>query len=215
MAKVWADFHNLVIPEVAGCALPSAEQAIREATIEFFERSGVLVHQPTDIPVVAGTSTYELTPPAGYAVMRVDELMFGEQRLFPVSNSELSQMYTSWLTIDGTPQHYLQETTTSVRLIPRPDPALTFTDALTARLVLAPSRAATGFAEDWVFEKWATDIAAGAVALLLRQGGKPWTDLQRAVGFGDAFRRGWADARSSADRGKAGAVLQVRLKRHI
>lgn len=211
MAKVWADFYDWVKPEVPGAPNAEVDHVLRESAIDFYDRSGVLVVAQSPITVVSGQSTYSFAAVSGYDLNRIEEMMMGSLRLLPVSNSQLAQIYINWQTISGPPQFYFRETTDTFRLVPSPDQ--NYTDTIVPRVVLAPSRSSTGIAEDWIFENWVDAIAAGALAELLRMPAKPWTDLQRAVIYEDIFHRGWGAVRNQKDRGMAGAVLQVRLKR--
>lgn len=213
MAKAWADFYDFVLPEVPGVPTAEADHIIRDAAIDFYDRSGVVVSALSAITIVPGTHTYTLTPASGYDVKRIDELMYGDVRLYPVSNAQLAQMFLNWQTIDGAPQYYLQETLVSFRLVPRPDPDLTFSDTIVPRIVVAPTRSATQITEDWVFNKWAEGIGYGAIARLMRMQQKPWSNPERALLFEGLYRRVLGEARNSADRGKAGAVQMARLKR--
>lgn len=211
MAKVWADFHDRILPDVPSCPVGQVNLMLREAVIEFYERSGVLVAALDPIPVLDATATYDLTPPIGYSVVRIEELMMGDLRLLPIDLARLSQMYINWQSIEGPPQYYTCETIDTLRLVPTPDQD--YTDTLVPRVVLAPTRSSAGIDEDWVFEQWVDELSAGAMARLMRMQQKPWTDLQRSVAFEGDFRRGWMSAKAQKDRGFSGAVQQVRLKR--
>ena len=211
MAKVWADFHDWILPEVQGCPVAVVNHTLRDVLIDFYDQTGLLVYAQSPISVVADTATYSLTPPANYEVSRIEELMLGDLRLFPVSQVQLAQMYFNWQTISGPPQYYFCETTDSFRLVPVPAEAPD--DTIQPRVVLTPSRACSGISEDWIYDGWVNVLAAGTLARLMRMPGKPWTDLQRAVIYQDQFRSGMTAARSQADRGQSGAVLSVRLKR--
>ena len=211
MAKAWATLYDYVLPDVPGCPTAVADQALREAAIEFYDRSGIVTFENAPVTVVDGTATYGLTAPAGYTVARVQEMFMGDLRLVPVDLARLSQMYIHWQSITGAPQYYIQETTDTFRLVPEPDQ--NFTDTIVATVVIVPSRASTQIAEDWVWENYAPVIAAGALARLTRMQQKPWMDLQRSVAFEGDFRRGWMSAKDQSDRGGSGAPLQVRLKR--
>lgn len=215
MAKAWSTFYDWVMPEVPGVGEPMANRALCDAAIEFYKLSGLVVAQLAPITVIPGTATYDMVPPVGYDVSRIEEMFFGDMRLFPVSNTDLARMYFNWVNVVGSPQYYMSEASSSFRLVPKPDPAMTFTDTIVPRVVLVPTRAATEIAEDWVYEDWGDAIAAGAVALLMQMPQKPWTDLTRAAGFADVFRRGATAAKADANRGKVGAALSVRLRRHF
>jgi hypothetical protein len=60
MAVNWEDFLREVLPEVAGCPVQIAENAIRNAAIEFCNQSRVWRERIVDVPLVADTATSTL-----------------------------------------------------------------------------------------------------------------------------------------------------------
>ena len=213
MAKTYVEFYDYVLPEVPGCPQDLAKQYIRAATIEFYERTGVLVYTAAALTIVDGTHTYTPAAPAGYEIARIEELYYGDAWVEPKSNVQLAELYQNWQEEEGEPRYFLQETTTTFRVVPIPDQ--NYTDTLKPRVVLRPTRSGTQISEDWVYNKWVEVIAAGALARLQQMPQKPWKDLEQAAINYRKFQAGIATATVDTNRSLTGAKLQVRLRRNF
>lgn len=175
-----------VLPEVPGCPTILAEHHIREAAIEFCERTMIHQHEHSLIAGVADQRTYAFVPPANTVVSRVIEAWYNDQRIWPKTPDELSRMYSNWLTQDGTPAWYTQVNERNIELVPKPSANLA--DALRLRVTLKPSKTATVI-EQHIQEEHGTKIAYGAKARLMAMAGDnvPWSNPTMAAMYDGLF----------------------------
>lgn len=203
----WASMYDWVLPELSGHQTQMVDLHLRSVSTDFMDYSEIYCYTLATITLVNGTATYTLAgAPAGYDIARIKSMAMGEGRLFPRSEDQLRMMFMNWQTAAGPPGYYLQETMNDVRLIPKPDQ--TFTDGISVRVVLVPTRAATGI-EDWIYESWIEVIAAGVKAKLMEMPQKPWTNAVLAAKYANDYRIGRDKARHSAQRGMTRAPLRV------
>lgn len=158
-------FLPYVLPSVAGCSQPLAEQSIRDAAIQFCEDTHYLQLVSDPIDLVAGVSEYDIDVPVGHDVARLLNTWFGpEQR--PT----------------GRPQRAEFIAPSTLRIWPVPQdnrPA-----AMQTCIALKPSRTATSL-DDSMFSDWVEGIAAGAVQRICSVPGQAFSsdkDALKAMG---------------------------------
>jgi hypothetical protein len=196
-----------ILVEVPGVSDPLAEQALRNAAIEFCERTWVWRVDQEPLPAEAGIADYELELPDDTALVKVLDVWFQGDRLTPAGPHELACEYDDWANETGTPKFYTQQSTGAViLLVPKPDAALA--DALTAKLAVKPARAATGMDAD-VLEKYFEAIAFGAKANLLAMSNKPWSNAQDADRNRSRFASAMGAANVAASKGHVRAPKRV------
>lgn len=101
-------FLNEVMPDLPGCEVPMAANAIRNASIEFLERSNNWRATLDPIYVMPGTATYAIAQPASW----VD----------PASNG---MVYSAMLSKQGAPGDIIVSTTSGSPVVTLPAPSLT------------------------------------------------------------------------------------------
>jgi hypothetical protein len=214
---LYEDFFSWVLPEVAGCPEITAIQAIRDATIEFCERS--LIHQVDHDPVsvTAKIPDYDLeSPVTGTRIIRVMRAWFKGNELIPAAPDQVddptiyNQRIGGYETNYGTPTHFAQKDPQTISLIQIPDQ--TVSRAVTMRVALTPLRSSTS-CDDQLFEQWVDHIAAGAITRLQLSSGKPYTNPQSAAINQSRFTQGVNAARQRATRGWNRSDLSVQLRR--
>ena len=210
MATVaYNSWYNEVLPEVPGCALPAiAENAIRNAAIEFCERSHFHIYNHPAINAVAATATYAFVPPANTLVVKVLQAFYNKKEIFPMTPDELDSMYTTtdWRDRTGTPFYFTQDDELNIRLVPYPNASLT--GALKLRVSLKPTRASTTI-EARIYEEYLEAIKAGALFRLKSQTSKPYSDPTGAANNLALFNMGIDNARDRASRGFGRAHRRV------
>ena len=104
------------VPEIV------AVQAIRNATIQFCEKTRVLQTQLSPMDMTAGVSVYGFEPDVGYKVVDIMEAWYGDQLLIPKAVEELTRIYrtSNWNDLDGNPYYYFRSRTQEVTLVPKP-----------------------------------------------------------------------------------------------
>lgn len=202
----YTDCFNEVLPELPGVPTALAENAIRNAVIDFCQKSCVWRHWPDPQTITAGSSTYDLDPPAGADVVQVIDMTVDGDPCTPASEDDLKAADPTWRTTTGTVKNYMQQDTTAVVLVKVPDS--TYTNGLEMTLALAPRRNSASFPA-WLWTKYYEGIAAGAKAKLLRMPKKPWTDQQTALYYQEIFDAAAAGASADAARSLTRASIRT------
>lgn len=179
--------YDEVVPDVPGAPLPLVLNAIRNAAIEFCERSCVLVETPTPVDAVALTPSYALAPSTGMSVVQPITVWYNGKRLTYKTPEELDELYDNWPAKFGLPYYYTQEIPGTIILVPMPDTALTA--GITAKIAVKPGLAATTII-DWLFEKYYMVLAHGAKWKIKEIVGKPWSDPKGAMYHKTMFEEG-------------------------
>lgn len=199
MAKVWADFLDEVLPEMKGTP-PQAlvTNAIKNAAVEFCERSFVYrVDHPT-VTSVDSTGEYDWAPGAGLKVVRAEAVWYEKKELTPKTVDELRAMHVYWPDWEGVPLYFVQERVEELILVPKPTDGVA--DAIRAKVSVKPARAATGI-DDAIWEKYLEPIASGAKGRLFAMKDKPWTDGTLAAYHKGLFESAIDAARLAAFKG--------------
>lgn len=171
--KAWALFYPDILPDLPEVPLPMLDHWLRNAAIEFCERTKAHVATLTAINAVADQMGYALSLTADTDLVEVVAVKFSGEKLTPKSPGFLEKKYDDWESETGTPEHYTQVATDSLLLVPAPDTAET--DAISIRAAIKPGTAATGV-DDWIFSQYRLALCAGAKAVLMSMTEKPWTN---------------------------------------
>lgn len=204
----WTAWYDEIVPDLPGApTLTLVKNAIRNAAIEFCDRTWVyrVAHDP--LAVEANVPDYELEPPTKTALVKVLRAWYDKKEIYPKTQDELAQLFSHWPSITGTPLYFTQRSPDVLLLVPTP--AASLQDALTAEIAIKPTRASTGISTD-LFEKYLEEIAYGAKARLFAMSRKPWSDVTLA-----AYNRGMFDecvgkAKVQAVKGHTRARLRVK-----
>jgi len=209
----YTQFFPEVIPYAPDVAEPVAETAIRNACIEFCERTRFWQEDLGAIPTTANEGFYEVVLAAGVKFVDIVEAYYNEILLIPKSSEELSNIYrhTDWRTVVSDPYYLTRLTPTEVQLVPRP----TFgTGQLRIRAALAPTRDSTTVG-DAVYEEYAEVIAMGARARLHNTPNQPYFDKKSALEFDRRFRVAINETRIRVNRGLTRAAGKVEFQRFL
>lgn len=198
MAKTWAKWFDEVLPDLPGCPANVAENAIKNAAIDFCERSFVYIIDHDPIDAVQDQGEYDWSPGAGLKVVRAETVWYDGKPIAAKTRDEIAGMNAYWPDWEGTPLYYMQEKLEKLIVVPRPTEALT--DAIKAKVAVKPSRSATSI-DDAIWEKYLKPIASGAKADLFAMKRKPWTDAQLAVFHKGLFDEAIDKARLAAFHG--------------
>jgi len=209
-------FFPNILPEVPGAAEAIVENAVRNAVIEFCEKSLILQRDHDPVTLVQGNVDYDLEPPSGYLVVKVMKAWLENNPLDPLAPDLVreaavyNRLFSSYQSANSTPRAYLQKTerTISVWYPPEKD----YINGLTLRVALKPTRASSSV-EDVILEDYAEVIASGALARLMMSAGKPYTNIEMAAVHKGLFQQGINLARSRALHGQVRSNLSVKLRR--
>lgn len=207
-------FFPEVLPYLPSVPELAAENAIRNACIEFCTKTGYLQEDIAPINVTAGTASYIVTPlTAGYRMGRIISARIGTTPLPAYSPDDMLQMYgDTWSTKVGKPVIYTQIEDDIIRLFHIPDENLT--DQLQLRITLVPMRT-SDTVDAVLLERWAEVIAFGARARLHDTPAQAYTDEAQAKKFRAYFESGYGDALIDVSRGRVNRNLSVRMRRFV
>lgn len=197
-----------VLPYVTDCPQLLATNAIRNAAIEFCERTRLWTYTPAAISLVASTSAYTPTLPSETVLVEILQAHYDERQLPAKSPDELTRLYRgeNWVTKEAEPLYHFREAPSQIRLVPIPNTSEA--DALELRVALAPSRAGT-LIDSEIAERFTEVIAIGARARLHGLAGQPFFNPAEAAREERKFKSLITDARIKANRGYARAPQGV------
>lgn len=213
---LYEDFFPNVLYDVQGAPEPVVINAIRNACIEFCEKSLVLTRDHDPITVIQGIVDYDLEPPGGYLVVKVQKAWLEHNPLTPLAPDIVkdaavyNRLFSSYEAGNSTPRSYLQKDERTISVWPAPEKK--YPNGLTLRVALKPTRASTEI-EDVILEDYAETIAFGALARLMSSPGKAYTNLEMAAANQGRFLTGINVARSRALHGHVRSDLSVKMRR--
>lgn len=196
MAVNWEDYLHVVMPDVAGCPISQAENAIRLSAIEFCNQSRVYRLRLADLDSIADQSEYTIVVPAGsemIALHKIQEVTAGQgasHRPLPAIPWNHYDRFREQQESDH-PRYFLQNTPQTITLLPTPD--LVYNYQLWA--VLKPTKAALD-GPDFLFNDWLEPIAHGAIARLQVMNGRAWSAPNMVKFHRGEFINGWMEART-------------------
>jgi hypothetical protein len=168
-------FTSDILIELPRCSSPVAEQAVRDAVIEFCRKTRVLKADHTPIDSVASTGEYTWAPGAGLKVVRAEEVWYEKKKLEVSSAQDVSSLYDYWPDEEGTPLYFLQEVVEKLIIVPKPEAAVV--SAIRAKISVRPSRSATTI-DDTIHDKYFDEIIYGAKARLFAMRKEHWFDIE-------------------------------------
>lgn len=191
-----------------------AKNAIRNAAIEFCEKTRYWQVDVDPISVVAGQRNYVVPTPADTKMVGVVSAYYNTNLLIPKGPDELARIYRmgDWQQVEGAPQYLTQIIKPEVILVPTPyeDKA----ESLHLRVAIAPTRASEEISED-VYENYLMVIANGAKAILYNTPGQPYFDKTSAKECQMYFRAGIANARILIDKGLTRSSTRAEFQRFV
>ena len=216
MSTSYEAFFSNVLPEVPGCPEITAFNAIQNAAIEFCEKSLILQVDHDPVTVLPSIVDYDLEPPTGYVVVKVMRAWLEGNELNPLSPDGVAspavynRLYSSYQSNPQVPSSFIQKDPRSVSLWPLPDKR--YTNGLTMRVALKPTRAAETI-DDLIYEDYYEAIANGALYRLLNSQGKPYSSRDGAAIADRQFRQAINVARQRATHGHNRSTLSVQLRK--
>ena len=211
MTVAYTTLYDEVLPDVPGVPQNVALNAIRNAVIEFCEKTRIWVVDQAAITGTINIAVYPFVPLAGTVVagVVVGSAKYNGQRIEPTTQSELSDNNVLWSTRTGQPRHFLQENTKEFILTPMP--SATLVNAITMKVALKPTRASTTVA-DWIVEMYREELAHGAKGKMFSMQKKPWSSADLAgyhTGrFDDAIAKARIRAAKSLGKGRLRTVAR-------
>lgn len=175
------DFLPLILPRAPGCPEPIAFDAIRQAAIEFCERTRIW----RDTDQFMADEFGDIFAPAQSVVYQIEDARFDGRRLTPIGVQDLNGMYPDcdWTTKTGEqPQYVTQLHPDTIKVVPSMSGMVTLT------LLLKPTNNAQEL-PDFIFDQYARTIADGALAEILMIPGQPYTNPQGGAMYSQRFQQ--------------------------
>jgi hypothetical protein len=205
-------FFPEVLPYVRDCPEFVAINAIRNACIEFCDKSLYWREVLNPITLVVGQSTYPLDPVSnGATVAQIVSASIGISSLMSGNEEKLSQTIgADWRSRIGPVAYFVQDDLDNVVLAQVPDGSQS--DPLIITAAIRPERTATKVDKE-LFDRYAEIIGFGARARLHDTPGQPYSDDTAAKKFRMWFESGYGEAKIAANRARGRGPLMVRPPR--
>jgi hypothetical protein len=190
MAVEWKEFLKEVLPDVKGCPVRVAENALRNAAIKFCNESRCWRGSVTDVPTVQGTSVYTLVPPAESEVIATYYAKFTDSNIPLPTIPEMHLDRARQNPDEDKPRWFHSPTPAEIELFWTPDAVYT----LNVKAMLKPTKAATE-CPDFLYNDWLEEIAHGAKARLVMMSGREWFNPKMHDYHNKEFIKGWVEGR--------------------
>lgn len=164
-----------------GAAIPAVYFAVRQAAIEFCERTRLW--RFADEFEVASADDDPLLAPSGSVIHEIEEVRFEGQKLAPKTTRWLDDNCLGWRenTYTGTPAYVTQTEPNVLFLVPRG------TGTVSLSVWLKPAQDADDL-PDFIVDQYRETIAHGALARLLLIPNQSFTSPEMGIAFGGAFQ---------------------------
>lgn len=217
--KQWSALLPEVNPFVGGAPEALVLNAIRNAVIEFCERSWAYVADTTPLAMVAKQQDYRPIPPAGTAIAQILYGYYNGKIIWPTTKDDALKLDQNWRNRTGTrvDTFIAAGSGSLVSVIPVPSVAVpavvvspnVMSNGLVLTAAIKPARDAKQFPAH-LYERYLEEIAHGAVARVLSIPHKVWSNVNAALFHRNAFLDGASQARADASKGFTRAALRSR-----
>jgi len=198
------DMLNDVLPDVPGCTNELAINALRNAAIELYTKSWIYTQACDPQDTVIGQAEYDLDTFNQYKLIGLVSASIDDAAIVPVGVTSLNRSNLRWQDDTGLPTNYLTYDYTTIRLYPIPDRVST----LNVTVALTPSKTSTGV-ENFIYDLYSEQLAAGAKARLMLIPNKPFTDNNTSREYRAQFAAAITDAKWRGYKSLTNAQLQA------
>lgn len=206
-------FFPEVLPYVHDVPEFVAINAIRNACIEFCDKSLYIQYTLDPITIEANVSEYSLDLPKDTVSARVVAGWVGNLPLTFKSEEDLQRIYPlDWRAMGGRPQYLTQKVPWEVIIAPYSDYQMV--DGMKLIIALKPSRDSTTV-DRVIFERWVEAIGFGARARLYDTPNQPYYDPTSAAKYRTYFESAIGEAKTERNRGLTRNVTRVRPPRLV
>jgi len=192
MSVDWEQYLKEVMPDVSGCPVQLALNAVRNAAIEFANQTRVWRDDVEQVVMVAGQAVYPLVTQNvdDEEIIALHKVQFTDQT-YPLSTISALHLDNARLsTTEQKPRWFNQPTPAQIEMFYTPDAA---SGTLNCKAILKPTKTST-FGPDFMFNDWLEEISAGAKARLLAMK-RPWGDKSMVKFHRRLFINGYIEAR--------------------
>ena len=166
----YSDFTIQVKPEAGGAPDFLIERAVRDAAIDFCQRTDVYVPEPEFIGIIKGVNEYAVTIPTGTELNHIIDIYDNKTALRPVSYNDLLRRLGDE-TEQGQPKYYAQRDNTEFFLAPIPSS----NDSFRVVYSVKPTATSTSI-PDTIGKEYRETIVHGALFRLQMMSGQPFSD---------------------------------------
>lgn len=203
--KAWSSFYPDVLPEVPGFVIPLVDIALRRAAQEFFATTGAWRLWLDDVTTEEDRTEYDIELEANSELVKLLRATLEGRPIRTVLEDELPADWKT--TTAGMADCVFTQDQRNLVLLPAQEADL----VLKVEATLRPSDAATGI-QDAYFAQYSRDIANGALAYLLAQLHKPYSNPAQAQRYQVLFDGAMAVADLRRMRGHSGAMPRARVQ---
>lgn len=210
-SKNFSDFLPEVLPYVHDCPALVAVNAIRNAAIEFCEKTHYWQVDASTMGLEDNKAQFVILLPPDTNIIDIKDCWYDGRRLIPKSTEELAAIYkgADWRDAEGDPFYYTFTMPGDMRLVPAPQNA---SSQLSMRVAISPTRAATAIDAD-IYENCLETIAKGARARLNSLPGQPFFNMDLATILRKEFVSGIGEAKIKVNKGLSRASVAVAFNR--
>lgn len=196
------------VPDVAEMV---ATNAIRNACVEFCERTRYWQADADAMLMVPKINTYEMDVSAGRKFVDIVFAYYNQKLLIPKAPEELARIYrwADWRTLKGEPCYVTRDSAREIIVVPTPDKP---GDRLNVRASYAPTRDSNSVGVD-VYENYLEIISYGARARLYNTPGQPYYDKGSAMECERRFRAGISEVRVQVNKALTRSSPQIEFQR--
>lgn len=210
----YEDFFPYVTQYVPDASEFMLIDAIKQACIEFCEKTFVWQYTVPAMDIVANKANYAMTTPADTKSVGPIQVYYDTNLLIPKGPDELADIYRmgDWQQVIGHPQYVTRVTKPEVLLVPIPSDNAT--GALHIKTALAPTRDSSEIDSE-IFEQYAEAIAWGARARLLAQPRQDYSDKTGAIEAQKMFKYEINRCRMQVTKGLTRGSPRVEFQRFV
>ena len=206
--KALSTFFPRILPYLPGCSEPLAEQALRNAAIEFCEAAQVLRQDLEPFNTVANVAQYDLTAPTNqHDICRVFSVKLDE--IYSLQGVPVEAIRTVPQNL-SLPRGFYTDRTDSIftlKLTPTPDKAY----ATVVHVALRPRITATTLDDD-LYNIWIDPLVAMTIAKLAVIPGQPFTNPGLAKYMESMASRQTVSSRIEGNYGLVRGSMRVRTR---
>lgn len=224
MASVFSLWEPEILPDIPTVPRPALENAVRNACIDFCERTHLWTQDLDRIDVEADTREYALTEPSGAEIILIDDVKYKQDgadddqftTLAPVSENQKNlQDSGSWKYRDSaSPSGYYALPDNPTEILLYNIPTVASAEGLLVKVVLRPSRDCTTV-QDFIYKSHFKTIGLGAKADLFARKGQAWHDPNMAMGFENRFINACNDAMVLKMTGATKRETRVQMRQFV
>jgi hypothetical protein len=210
----YEEFLPRVLQYVPDASEFIAVDAIKQACIEFCERTYIWQYTVPAMDIINGQANYVIATPDETKTVGPIQAYFNTNLLIPKSPDELADIYRmgAWDQLEGAPQYVTRIIKPEIVLVPIP--YITQPGVLYLRVSLAPTRDSTEIDSE-IYEQWAEAIAWGARARLCAQPRQDYTDKNAAIEASKMFNFHINRARIQVNKGLTRSSVRTEFQRWI